>query len=61
MIWGYTLTLKSIAPLESLFTKQQLESIAKQLNITNYLQKRVNGLVRTVSKMLAKGVEALPE
>lgn len=61
MIWSYSLSLKSIAPLEALYNKQQLESISKQLNVTNYVQKRVNGLVRTVSKVLAKGIEAIPE
>lgn len=61
MIWSYSLPLKSIAPLEALYNKQQLESISKQLNVTNYIQKRVNGLVRTTSKILAKGIEALPQ
>jgi hypothetical protein len=61
MIWNYSLPLKSIAPLESRYTKKQMESIAIQLNVTNHIQKRVNALVRNVSKMLAKGVEALPQ
>jgi hypothetical protein len=61
MIINYSLPLKTIAPLESLYTKKQLESISKQLSVTNYFQKRTNALIKNISKIAAKGVEVLPQ
>jgi hypothetical protein len=61
MIWNYTLSLKSIAPLESLYNKQDLEKMSTQLNIANYMQKRVNAIVRTASKLLGDTIDRIPQ
>jgi hypothetical protein len=53
MIWNYSLQLKSIAPLESLKTKREQESISKNLVVTGHIQKQVDRLINTVSALVA--------
>lgn len=53
MIWNYNVMFKSIAPLESLYSKKELEKQALTLSITGYTQKKVNQLVNTVSTFIA--------
>lgn len=60
MIWNYSLPLKSIAPLEAIYTQQHMESAAKELAIGSFIQKRVNALVHTVSKLLGDGLNKVP-
>lgn len=60
MIWNYSLPLKSIAPLESLFNQKKLESIAVQLNVTSFIQQRVNGLLNKTSRLLGNTIDTIP-
>lgn len=53
MIWNYSLSLKSIAPLENLYGRLgDSKKVAEQLNITNYMQKRVDSLLNTLSRTI---------
>lgn len=54
MIWNYSLQLKSIAPLESIRSQEELKDIAKRLNTTAYIQQRVDGVVDGITSLLAK-------
>lgn len=60
MVWGYNLQMKSIAPLESLLTTQELESVAKRLNITGYIQKKVDTLLNNITALIATNEQRLP-
>lgn len=60
MVWNYNLPIKSVLPLESLYSAKKQESMAKQLNVTNYVQKRVNGLVHTLSKVVGDSIDRIP-
>ncbi len=57
MIWNYSLPLKSIAPLESVYSLKDSESAAKNLSVTNYTQKKTNEVINGVKNLLAKGFE----
>lgn len=54
MIWNYSISFKSIAPIESLFTTKQIEAQAEKLNITGFIQSKVNNLLNTVTAFIAK-------
>jgi hypothetical protein len=58
MIWNYSLQLKSIAPLESLRTKEELESISIQLAKTAYAQKKVDQLLNGLARIGEKTITA---
>lgn len=55
MIWNYSLQLKSIAPLDSLRTKAEQESASKRLNVTGYVQKKVDKVINGVTAIFARG------
>lgn len=57
MIWNYNLTLKSIAPLDSLYSEDQLEEMRKRLTITGYIQKQVDRVVNGLTSVLARAQE----
>lgn len=48
MIHGYTLQLKAIAPIDALQSQQKSESDAATLNITSYVQKKVDQLLNSI-------------
>lgn len=54
MIWNYSLPLKSLAPLESLLLPESMESVGKRLNITAYVQKKVDKVVNGITALIAK-------
>jgi hypothetical protein len=60
MIWNYSFQMKSVAPLESLFTKQQQESISKQLVVNGYMQGKVNEIIHGVGSLVGKGLDKIP-
>lgn len=53
MIWNYTLQLKSIAPLEAIKTKRELEQERFRLNTTGFVQKQVDNLVNSLTSVIA--------
>ena len=54
MIWGYTLKLKSIAPLSALYTSKQLQEQRLRLNVQGYAQSRVDNLVNKLTSTIAR-------
>lgn len=52
MIWSYSVQFKSLAPLESIFSKERLEGMSARLASTAYARKQVDGLVNTLSSMI---------
>lgn len=54
MIWNYNVQFKSIAPLDSLFSKSQLEGSAAKLVATAFAQKQVDNLVNKIGSLIAK-------
>lgn len=56
MIWNYNLQLKSIAPLESIKTQQQLKQARFRLNSTGYAQKQAQNVVNALSMVLGTGI-----
>lgn len=54
MIWGYTLKLKSIAPLSALYTSKQLQEQRLRLNVQGYAQSRVDSLVNKLTSTIAR-------
>lgn len=52
MLHNYTVSLKTLAPLDALKTQSQLESDAIKLNITDYMQKRTTSLLNTITSIL---------
>jgi hypothetical protein len=59
MIWNYNLQLKSIAPLEAIKTKQELDDARFRLNSTSYAQKQSQRLVNGLSRVLGYGITAI--
>jgi hypothetical protein len=60
MIWNYSLSFTSVAPLESLLSQQQLQSASKQLVINGYMQGKVNDIVKGISSIVGKGIDIIP-
>lgn len=57
MIWNYSLVLKSIAGIEALFTKQQLEQQRQKLVVSGYIQDRLNNVMNALTSSIAKAEE----
>lgn len=52
MIHNYYLTMKGVAPLDSLLSQKQLQSEAVRLNTTNYVQSETNRVVQGLLTIL---------
>jgi hypothetical protein len=60
MIWNYSLQLTSVAPLESIFSQEQIKSVAKELAVSGYIQKKVNKTINSLSTLVGKGIDKIP-
>lgn len=54
MLHGYTLSLKGIAPIESLRSPKDIDDEAKRLNTTAYIQKQTDRAVQSLTSLLTK-------
>lgn len=54
MIWNYSLTLKSIAPLSAFFTAKELEDKRKQLGGTSLVQSQLDTTTTLLTRYIAK-------
>jgi len=61
MFHGYSLTLKSIARIDSLFDAKKLQSIARQLAVNGFIQKQVGQLLNNVSGVLGTAANKIPQ
>jgi hypothetical protein len=50
MIWNYSLSLKSLAPIDNLVNRDKLKSDA-QLSVDGFVQKRVDGLLSSLNSI----------
>ena len=54
MIWNYSLTLKSVAPLEALLNQQQLEEVRFRLSMSGWVQNQTNRLMNKLTEVVSK-------
>lgn len=59
MIWNYRLNLKTIAPLDALYSNSEQEEQRKRLGTTAFIQKGVDNVVNNLTGLVGKANELI--